>query len=164
MKYAISIQSIKAVSIGALLIIASQTVCSVPVVGKDVPAFQESLSKLRNSPRSELKKNTPPNIGLYKVRLAKIPYINMPHKDLRGVTVTDNLRSYLYLSNLAGSNLTGASLSHANLYEANLTNATLTNTNLNGTHLYKANFSGAKGLSAEQKAYTRSQRAINVPD
>lgn len=136
MKYAINMQAIKALSIAALLIMTSQTVYSVTVVGKDVPALQEAVKKLHElsgTSRYELIKMNIPN--------TKYSYIYMPNKDLRGVTA---LR--LSRSNLEGSNLTGASLpdlSLANLANTNLTNATLkgassadfTNANLTNAHL-----------------------------
>lgn len=183
MKDVIKMQVIKALYVAALLVITSQTVCSVPVVvGKDVLAFQEALFKIQN--RSDLEKNTPPTIKWRPLRRgAKIPYIDMPNKDLRGAIVADNLGRMLAESNLAGSNLTGANLSNAILFEANLTDTTFTHANLSNAYLnyatltnatfinanlskasvYKANFSGAKGLTADQKAYVRSQGALNVP-
>ena len=183
MKYAINMQAIKVLSITALLISATQTVCSVPVVGKDVPALQEALSKLKNSERRELKKNITPNIKWNDNK--NKPYIDMPNKDLRSASATIKDRSLaLRFANFAGSNLTGANLEKAHFLEANLTNATLTNANLTGASLSQANltnanltnailtdaillkaiFSGVKGLTAEQKAYARSQGALNVPD
>ena len=162
MKHAINMQGIKALSLAAMLIITSQTVYPVTVVGQDVPALQEVFKKLRSGASEE---NTGPNIVWKQAwKTARFrPYIHMPNKDLRGATTKGNTFR-LQFANFAGSNLTGANLENAFLADANLTNADLTNANLTGADFRRTDFSGAKGLTAEQKAYARSQRAINVPD
>lgn len=101
------------------------------------------------------------------------------HKSLAGVDLRNLYLSYMDFSglDLQNANFEGCRLSHAimdgsdlsgaNVANTNLTDTSFRETNLSGTIfkaaiVVRANFSGAKGLSAETTRYLKSKGAIGL--